>query len=151
MDRVWSCPYDDSRLGLLLMLPDEGSSLTDYLAAWDCQTISGLLSGQESRTVDLQVPKFKAEWDGELKDALVALGLADAFDPQTADFTAMGHCDKGPLSIGSAIHKTAFEVNEKGTEAAAVTAVIMEATSDMPPQDLIISALTGPLSTALWT
>ena len=138
-------PYDDSRLGLLLMLPDEGSSLTDYLAAWDCQTISGLLSGQESRTVDLQVPKFKAEWDGELKDALVALGLADAFDPQTADFTAMGHCDKGPLSIGSAIHKSAFEVNEKGTEAAAATVVDILC-GDLPqiPDDLVILHFDSP-------
>lgn len=137
-------PYDDGKLGLLLMLPDEGVSLTDYLNGWDGQTISGLLENQTERKVALNVPKFKAEWDGELSDALTALGLADAFDAGKADFTAMGRSEDGPLYIGRVIHKTAFEVNEKGTEAAAVTAVIMEAAADMPPQDLIVLRFDRP-------
>lgn len=137
-------PYDDGKLGLLLMLPDEGVSLTDYLSGWDGKTISGLLDGQTERLVALSVPKFKAEWDGELRDTLVALGLEDAFDLGKADFTAMGSCENGPLYIGSVIHKTAFEVNEKGTKAAAVTAVMMCPTSAIPPDDLIILLFDRP-------
>lgn len=130
-------PYDDGKLGLLLMLPDEGVSLTDYLSGWDGFTIATLLKNQEKRKVGLNVPKFKTEWDGELKDALTALGLVDAFDPDKADFTRMGTCDDGPLYIGRVIHKTAFEVNEKGTEAAAVTAVMMNYGAAMPPDDMV--------------
>lgn len=137
-------PYDDGKLGLLLMLPDEGVSLTDYLSTWNGQTISGLLKNQAERRVALTVPKFQAEWDGELSDALTALGLTDALDPEKADFTAMGSSVSGPLYIGSVIHKTAFEVNEKGTEAAAVTAVVMEATAAMPPDDLIVLRFDRP-------
>ncbi|WP_251448287.1 serpin family protein [Vermiculatibacterium agrestimuris] len=131
-------PYDDGRLGLLLLLPDEGMGLTDCLSAWDGATLSGLLAGREERQVDLVMPKFKAEWSGSLAEPLAAMGLTDAFDPNLADFTSMGACSDGPLYMGDVIHKTAFEVNEKGTEAAAVTAVIMEAGSAMPPQDMIV-------------
>lgn len=137
-------PYDDGKLGLLLMLPDEGVSLTDYLSTWDGQTISGLLDGQTERLVALNVPKFKAEWDGELRDTLIALGLEDAFDPERADFTAMGSCADGSLYIGSVIHKTAFEVNEKGTEAAAVTAVMMEPTAAPEPEPVLILRFDRP-------
>ena len=138
-------PYDDGKLGLLLMLPDEGMSLTDYLASWDGGTIAGLLENQTDRQVHLTVPKFKAEWDGELKDTLTALGLADAFDPASADFSAMGRSEKGPFFIGSVIHKTAFEVNEKGTEAAAVTAVMVEFTGlPQTPDDLVVLRFERP-------
>ncbi len=130
-------PYDDGRLGLLLMLPDEGVSLTDYLSAWDGSTIKALLDGGQERRVSLTMPKFKAEWSASLAEILPQLGLAGAFDPDRADFTAMGTCENGPLYIGDVIHKTAFEVNEKGTEAAAVTAAIMEYGAAMPPADLI--------------
>lgn len=137
-------PYDDGKLGLLLMLPDEGVSLTDYLHGWGGSTIATLLENQADTKVDLQVPKFKAEWSGELADTLKAMGLVDAFDPDAADFTPMGHSENGPLYIGQVIHKTAFEVNEKGTEAAAVTAVIMNCGAAMPPDDLIYLTFDRP-------
>lgn len=134
-------PYDDGRLGLLLMLPEEGVSLTDYLAGWTESTISDLLSSRQSALVSLTCPKFKAEWGGSLGNALSAMGLERAFDDRRADFSAMGSVPDRPESnicIGDVIHKTAFEINEKGTEAAAVTVVEMIApTAAMPPQDLI--------------
>lgn len=116
-------PYDDGRLGLVLMLPEEGVTLTDYLAGWDGSTLRTLLEEQTEQEITLTVPKFKAEWNGSLNSALANMGLTDAFDVGKANFTAMGD---GPLYIGDVIHKTSFEVNEKGTEAAAVTAVVVE-------------------------
>lgn len=130
-------PYDDGRLGLLLMLPEEGVSLTDYLASWGPETVPGLIAARQEARVSLTCPKFKTEWSGSLNSSLQAMGLSRAFDPQEADFSAMGNAGGDPLYIGDVIHKTAFEINEKGTEAAAVTAVMMECTSTMPPQDLI--------------
>lgn len=134
-------PYDDGRLGLLLMLPEEGTSLTDYLAGWDSNTVAQLLSSRETALVSLTCPKFKTEWGGSLAAALTAMGLEGAFDPDRADFSAMGSTAKGyPLYISDVVHKTAFELNEKGTEAAAVTAVMMaEATAVMdPPQPIVL-------------
>lgn len=129
-------PYDDGRLGLLMMLPDEGVALSDYLALWDGNTVSNMLAERTSTRVDLICPKFKTEWGTSLKNSLSAMGLEGAFDSDRADFSAMGIAN-GPLYIGDVIHKTSFELNEKGTEAAAVTAVMMDAGAAMPPPDLI--------------
>ena len=133
-------PYDDGRLGLLLMLPNEGSSLTDYLAGWDANTVPELLSSRSDTLVSLTCPKFKTEWADSLVNSLQAMGLKRAFDPDLADFSAMGSVEDRSLYIGDVIHKTAFELNEKGTEAAAVTAVMMEATSAMvdPLQPIVL-------------
>lgn len=136
-------PYDDGRLGLLLMLPQEGVTLTDYLAGWGRDTVSDLLTSRREAKVNLLCPKFKTEWGSSLKDALAAMGLSGAFDPHRADFTAMGSAD-GPLYIGEVIQKTAFELNEKGTEAAAVTAVMMECGSAMPAQDFVLLTFDRP-------
>lgn len=134
-------PYDDGRLGLLMMLPREGMTLSDYLAGWDGSTVSSLLAVREDRLVSLTCPKFKAEWEGSLRSGLSAMGLEGAFDPDRADFSAMGSVPDRPESnicIGDVLHKTVFEINEKGTEAAAVTAVEMMApTSAPPPEDLV--------------
>lgn len=129
-------PYDDGRLGFLLMLPEEGVQLSDYLSSWDGTTMKNLLGGREERRVSLTVPKYELEWSGSLADILPEMGLSRAFDVSGADFTAIGHSDNGPLFIGDVIHKTVLKVNEKGTEAAAVTAVVMDAGVAMPT-DLI--------------
>ena len=131
-------PYDDGRLGLFLMLPDEGTTLTDYLATWTGETVKDLLDNQTEAKVDLAVPKFKTEWSHFLNDTLSAMGLEVAYDPDRADFTRMGTTATGdPLCIGDVIHKTAFELNEKGTEAAAVTVATMNAEAAPAPQDII--------------
>lgn len=89
-------PYDDGRLGLLLMLPEEGLSLTDYLAGWSPETVSDLIAARQEARVSLTCPKFKTEWSGSLNSSLQAMGLSRAFDPQEADFSAMGNVGGQP-------------------------------------------------------
>lgn len=129
-------PYDDGRLGFLLMLPEEGLDLSDYLSDWDGTTVKNLLESRKERRVSLTVPKYELEWSGSLAGVLPEMGLSGAFDASAADFTAMGRSANGPLFIGDVIHKTVLKVNEKGAEAAAVTAVVMDAGAAMPT-DLI--------------
>ena len=118
------------------MLPEEGTQLSDYLSGWDGTTVKTLLDGREERQVSLTVPRYELEWSGSLAEILPEMGLSRAFAVSAADFTSMGHSDNGPLFIGDVIHKTVLKVNEKGTEAAAVTAVVTEAGAAMPT-DLI--------------
>jgi serpin B len=81
------------------------------------------------------LPKFKLMYEAELEDALTALGMGVAFDSSRAEFDAMSPVE---LYIDSVKHKTYVEVNEEGTEAAAVTSVGMALTAVRPTVNMIV-------------
>lgn len=115
-------PYDDGRLAFVAVLPD--GDLDAWLENLDGGTFPALIGAAEDTRLLLRMPKFEAEWGGEVRDALAALGLDTAFDPARADFSGMGTTESGdPLFIGSVRHRAKIEVNEEGTEAAAATVV----------------------------
>lgn len=81
--------------------------------------------------VRLSMPKFKIEYETNLSDMLESVGVRKAFDEDEAEFHKM--FDSGTMSFTNVLHKTYINVDEKGTEAAAVTAIAM-AGSSMPPE-----------------
>ena len=111
-------PYDDGRLAFAAVLPD--GDLDAWLENLDGGTFPALLKSAEDTRLLLRMPKFEAEWGGEL----AALGLDAAFDPARADLSGLGTTESGaPLFISSVAHQAKIEVNEEGTEAAAATVV----------------------------
>jgi len=76
------------------------------------------------------MPKFKFEYQTGLKDILQAMGMTDAFN-EAADFSKMTMIEA--LFIADVLHKAYVSVDEKGTEAAAATAVMMAGSA--PPKD----------------
>ena len=81
------------------------------------------------------MPKFELEFSSSLKDILSDMGMETSFSNK-ADFTGLR--EEGNLKIDDVLHKTYLKVNENGTEAAAVTAVIIKYTSAGLPQKLFI-------------
>ena len=77
------------------------------------------------------LPKFKLEWKKNLNDQLKALGMSVAYNDTAADFSRMSASSRR-LVISDVIQKTFVDINEEGTEAAAVTSVGVMPTS-MPP------------------
>ena len=75
--------------------------------------------------VQLSLPKFGLDTRASLNTSLAAMGMRDAFDPGAADFSGMTAEDR--LFISFVIHQANIDVDEKGTEAAAATAVMMTA------------------------
>ena len=87
----------------------------------------------KSTYIKMSMPKFKIEYETILNDMLMNMGITTAFDTENADFAKM--FDKGNMWFTKTIHKTFINVDEKGTEAAAVTAIGM-AGSAMPPEPI---------------
>lgn len=84
--------------------------------------------------MEAAIPRFKASSSLELRDALKAMGVTDAFDSAAADLRAMGGAPNDQLYVGAVLHKTYLELDENGTKAAAVTAVATDAASAEPPE-----------------
>ena len=79
------------------------------------------------------MPEFKYDYDASLVDSLYDLGIHDAFNSFTADFTGIAPKEQ-PLVISDVLHKTHIELDRNGTKAAAVTAVVIEKASAAPEQ-----------------
>jgi serpin B len=124
-------PYGDRRLSMVVFLPKANSSLAQLhtmLTAENWQTWSKQLYNREG---SISLPRFKSEYEVELNDALSALGMSEAFQDR-ANFSKMLTPAK-QVAISQVKHKAVVEVNEEGTEAAAVTSIQMRTTSLGPP------------------
>lgn len=127
-----SLPYGDKRVQMYVFLPKESSSLGEFHAALTADNWTQWMSQFKMTEGHIALPRFKVEYEASLLGALGALGMGPAFG-RDADFSAMV---KPPAKafIGEVKHKAFAEVNEEGTEAAAVTSVEMRTTSLGPPQ-----------------
>ena len=139
-------PYDDGRLAFVAILPDlypDSPDLGQWLNNLEGNSLSQLIINREDALfLSFAMPKFSAEWKGNLEDILPLLGLEDAFVNGTANFSNLGDNPEGYF-INQVIHATKIEVNEKGTEAAAAT-VVDEPAGSAPPQEGITLILDRP-------
>jgi serpin B len=117
--------YADKRLSLYVFLPKEGKTLEAFDAKFNQQNWNQWTGEFNKRTGHLGLPRFKIDDKFELRKPLTDLGLGVAFDQGKAEFPDMANTN---LFITKVIHKTFMEVNEEGTEAAAVTAIEMAPT-----------------------
>lgn len=117
--------YKDTKYAFAALLPREGVTVSECLAALDGATLQQMLAQPERSAVVAAVPKFELEGSFELSDALQALGMTDAFDADRADFSALGSSTEGNLFLSRVLHKTYLSVAEKGTRAGAATVVEM--------------------------
>ena len=140
-------PYDDGRLAFVAILPDlypDSPDLGQWLKNLEGNSLSQLINNREDAIfLSFAMPKFSAEWKGNLEDILPALGLEDAFASGMADFSSLGDNPYG-YYIGKVVHAAKIEVNEKGTEAAAATVVEAPAGSAPPPPEGITLVLDRP-------
>ena len=120
---VVDIPYGDSLFSMTVILPNRKNDINKLAESINNDTWDEWLSQLTAQELDLYLPRFKLEWDDNLKDVLTELGMGIAFDPDNADFTRIN--PQFPLWISRVLHKTFIEVTEEGTEAAAATVVEM--------------------------
>ncbi len=112
------------------LLPKKGITPRQLLDSLDGAAFAQLLRPLEDSWVRITLPKYKTDYTITLNDTLKTMGITHAFDGSMANFSAMGHSAQGyPLYISTVLQKTAFELDEKGTKAAAVTEIGMKAAS----------------------
>ena len=93
----------------------------------------------EYHKVSLSMPKFEMEYGTELKDVLKKLGLENIFDNNVYD-----RLSDEALAVGSVFHKTAIKNDENGTEAAAVTMMMVESMALLPDEEVVEMNLDHP-------
>lgn len=115
-------PYGNGRVSMYIFLPDPDRNINLFLKELSPEKWEKWLEGFKEEEGDIFIPRFKLEYEKVLNDALKALGMEVAFDPDRANFEGM-RTPPPNLFIQEVKHKTVVEVNEEGTEAAAVTSV----------------------------
>lgn len=141
--KVLELPYVNKDVSMFVFLPN-GTDTSALEANLNTASFEGWLAARQAPApsltqVDLELPKFQFSTSYSLNDTLAAMGMPTAFIKGAADFSGMASLPpREHLFISNVIHKAFVAVDEKGTEAAAATAVVIGVT---------FSAVTQPIQT----
>lgn len=131
-------PYKNGRFAFAALLPDENTGIDDYVASLSGEKLMKIFSSaKRGNEVNVKMPKFRAEYSTQLIDTLKKMGVKDAFDNKTADFSSL--VENRDAYIATVVHKTFIEVDEKGTRAAASTLVGADTMSLMEPYSVCLN------------
>jgi len=130
--KILELPYIGYNLSMLVLLPKKVDGIADLEKSLTAENLERWWSLLRNKEVDVSLPKFTMTSQFSLGDRLQSMGIRDAFNPDGANFSGM---DGNPnwLYLTNVIHKAFVDVNEEGTEAAAVTAVTEQACVGGPP------------------
>ena len=127
--------YKGGKYAFVAMLPNEGVSVSDYVASLNGESLNTLLNNTQHTTVHTAIPKFETEYNVEMSAILKDMGMTKAFDIYNADFEGLGTSTAGNIFINRVLHKTFISVGEKGTKAGAATVVEMADGAAAEPQE----------------
>lgn len=141
---VVELPYENGPFAMDIIMPSDRAGLPALEAKLDMKRLQGWLDSTRQDRVDLKLPKFRIDPPDPLRlsATLRDMGMPTAFT-EAADFTGMAPKEE-QLMISEAFHKAFIEVDEKGTEAAAATAVVMRAGGAPPSNEPIPIAVDRP-------
>src|SRR3989344_1968413 len=129
--QILELPYKGDEISMLVLLPNENlDAIENTLTAEKLNEYKSKM--KETKLDSISLPKFEFDTKYFMRDVLSALGMPTAFS-ESADFSGM--TGKRDLFISFVIHQAHVKVDEKGTEAAAATAVGSQTTSDRPRTD----------------
>lgn len=119
--------YKNGNYAFLALLPE--GDVYDYAASLDGKDLLKLYDNRETASLGIDVrakmPHFSFDCSIEMADVLAKMGMPRAFDSGAADFSSLGVDTRGNLYISRVIQKTHIDLDNSGTRAAAVTAIII--------------------------
>ena len=123
-------PYGNGAFAMTILLPSEGTNIDDFAASLTRADWNSWTAQLHTQQVILDLPRFKLSYERTLNNDLSAMGMGIAFDSRGADFSRMASVSADQRLFISFVKQKAFvDVNEEGTEAAAVTVVGISVTS----------------------
>jgi serpin B len=132
--RAIRLPYGSGRVAMIVVLPNAG--VADAVRRLDGDELQSLLAALRApaRPVNVLLPRFHASFQASLKEPFAEMGMHRAFDRQMADFSGMTGKPQSelPLAIDQIAHRAVIEVTEQGTEAAAVTGIVVATRAELP-------------------
>lgn len=117
-----SLNYKNDKMSATIILP-KTENINDYIENLTLKSYNDIIKKMKNKKVKLYLPKFEINYEEELSNTFKSLGMVQPFS-DIADFSSM--LKENNAKIGKIIHKTYIKVNEEGTEAAAITTVIMK-------------------------
>lgn len=143
-----SLPYGNGRFSLYVFLPPENVSLDRFYQELNAEQWDNWIKAMQRQEGMIQLPRFELDYSIALNDTLEQMGMGIAFSPNQADFSNM---TSENVHISEVQHKTFVEVNEEGTEAAAVTSVGIARVSleEMPEPELFSMIVDRPFFMAI--
>ena len=128
--------YGNHAFSMVVMLPKDGKTTRDVIAAMDGKKWAEAMQSLTLEKIHVFLPRFKAECEYKMhKQILPDMGMKLPFNPEQADLSGIADISAfGRLFISSVIHKTFVQVDEEGTEAAAVTSVHVMPTGESSMQ-----------------
>ena len=130
-----SLNYSKDNLKALIILPKKKKDINKYIQSFTSENYHTIINNLVNKKVVLSLPKFEINFSAELGPIFQSLGMNEPFS-NSADFSAMKK--EKDIYISRIIHKTFIKVDEKGTEAAAATAVVMRMMCALPEPDPIM-------------
>jgi len=126
--------YKGGNYAFVALLPKESVTISEYIATMEGEGIYTLLKNPQYTQVRTSIPKFETEYEVEMSNILMEMGMTDAFDGYYADFDRLGVYDGGNIYISRVLHKTFITLGEQGTKAGAATVVEMQKVTSVKPQ-----------------
>jgi serpin B len=131
--KLLELPYKGDRLSFVAILPGKPDGVPDVERRLNQKAFAKWLEGMSGQDVQISLPRFRMKQQFELGGQLAAMGMPSAFAP--GGLTGVSDdSDAQQLMISQVIHSTFVELNEKGTEAAAVTAMPAPASAALDPE-----------------
>lgn len=119
--------YVDQKYAFAALLPENGVSVSEYVSTLTGRRLMDILDHGQRIAVSAAIPMFETEYRVEMQNILMEMGMKDAFNATTADFSEMYDLEENHFNrfaIQNVVHQTYFSLDEEKTKAGAATVVV---------------------------
>jgi serpin B len=131
-------PYKDTSLSMVIIMPRDFKEAVGDVRELVTKALENIDNASPILRAHLIMPKFNVSFNKVLNDVLWEMGVHEVFQPGIADLTRMARVARGGIWVDKVIQKAVIKVNEKGTEAAAVTAIIISTSAPVYNIEVVV-------------